>query len=251
MFSVLIFTSNSKILFPLLWYDFSLMLFLLLPTILKGSNTHFPSISNQLYWFAIWSWIFIIGGFPGSSAGNKSTCNAGDSGLILGSGRSPGGGHGNPLQYSCLANSHGQRSLVGYSSWGCKELDMTKWLRTAQHSSWEGTLGTGETTKSTFHFLVETYQPWVFMSQFSSVQFSRSVMSDSLQPHELQYARPPCPSPLPEFTQTHVHWVGDAIQSSHPRSSPSPPAPNPSQHQSLFQWVNSLHEVAKVLELQL
>ena len=56
---------------------------------------------------------------------------------------------------------------------------------------------------------------------------------------------------LPEFTQTHVHWVGDAIQPSHSLSSPSPPAPNPSQHQSLFQWVNSLHEVAKVLELQL
>ena len=56
---------------------------------------------------------------------------------------------------------------------------------------------------------------------------------------------------LPEFTQTHVHRVSDAIQSSHPLSSPSPPAPNPSQHQSLFQWVNSSHEVAKVLVFQL
>ena len=54
---------------------------------------------------------------------------------------------------------------------------------------------------------------------------------------------------LPEFTQTHVHWVGDAIQPSHPLLSPSP-APNPSQHQGLFQWVNSSHEVAKVLEFQ-
>ena len=53
-----------------------------------------------------------------------------------------------------------------------------------------------------------------------------------------------------EFTQTRVHQVGDAIQPSHPLSSPSPLAPNPSQHQGLFQWVNSLHEVAKVLELQ-
>ena len=53
---------------------------------------------------------------------------------------------------------------------------------------------------------------------------------------------------LPEFTQTHVHRVGDAIQPFHPRSSPSPPVPNPSQHQSLFQWVNSSHEVAKVNE---
>ena len=56
---------------------------------------------------------------------------------------------------------------------------------------------------------------------------------------------------LPEFTETHVHRVSDAIQPSHPLPSPSPPAPNPSQHQSLFQSVNSSHEVAKVLEFQL
>ena len=56
---------------------------------------------------------------------------------------------------------------------------------------------------------------------------------------------------LPEFTQTHIHQVSDAIQPSHPLLSPSPPAPNPSQHQSLFQWVSSSHEVAKVLEFQL
>ena len=56
---------------------------------------------------------------------------------------------------------------------------------------------------------------------------------------------------LLEFTQTHVHRVGDAIQPPHPLSSPSPPAPNPSQHQGLFQWINSSHEVVKVLEFQL
>ena len=56
---------------------------------------------------------------------------------------------------------------------------------------------------------------------------------------------------LPELTQTHVHWVGDAIQPSHPLSSPFPPVPNPSQHQSLFRWVNPLHEMAKVLEFEL
>ena len=59
------------------------------------------------------------------------------------------------------------------------------------------------------------------------------------------------PSPIPEFTETHVHRVSDAIQPSHPLGSPSPLAPSPSQHQSLFQWVNSSHEVAKVLEFQL
>ena len=72
-----------------------------------------------------------------------------------------------------------------------------------------------------------------------SVQFSCSVVSDSLRPHESQHSRPPCPSPTPEFTQIHVHRVSDAIQPSHPLSSPFPPALNPSQHQSLFQWVNS------------
>ena len=56
---------------------------------------------------------------------------------------------------------------------------------------------------------------------------------------------------LPELTQTHVHQVGDAIQPSHPLLSPSPPAPNPSQHQGLFQWVNFSYEVAKLLEFQL
>ena len=56
---------------------------------------------------------------------------------------------------------------------------------------------------------------------------------------------------LPEFAQTHVHWVGDAIQPSHPLLPSSPPAFNLSQNQGLFQWVSSLHQVAKVLELQL
>ena len=71
---------------------------------------------------------------------------------------------------------------------------------------------------------------------FSSVQFSHSVVSDSLRPHESQHARPPCPSPSDEVhSDSNVHRVSDAIQPSHPLSSPSPPAPNPSQHQSLFQ----------------
>ena len=60
-----------------------------------------------------------------------------------------------------------------------------------------------------------------------SVQFSRSVVSDSLRPHGLQHTRIPVHHQLPEFTQTHVHRVGDAIQPSHPLSSPSPPAPIP------------------------
>ena len=69
--------------------------------------------------------------FPGGSDDKASACTVGDLGSIPGLGRSPGGGHGNRLQYSCLENPHGQRSLVGCSPWGCKESDMTEQLSTA------------------------------------------------------------------------------------------------------------------------
>ena len=72
-------------------------------------------------------------GFPGSSAGKESACNAGDLRWIPDLGRYRGGGHGNPLQYSCLENPHGQRSLVGYSPTGSKKSDKTQRLSTAQH----------------------------------------------------------------------------------------------------------------------
>ena len=71
-------------------------------------------------------------GSPGSSDSKESTCNVGDLGSIPELRRSPGGGHDNPLQYSCLENPHGQRILTGYSSWGRKELDTTERLSTAQ-----------------------------------------------------------------------------------------------------------------------
>ena len=85
--------------------------------------------------------------------------------------------------------------------------------------------------------------------QFSSVQLFSHVqlcnpMNHSMPGLPVRYQHPEC-------TQTHVHWVGDAIQLSHPLSSPSPPALNPSQDQGLFQWVSSSHQVAKVLEFQL
>ena len=76
-------------------------------------------------------------------------------------------------------------------------------------------------------------------------QFSRSVVSDSLRPHKLQHAGPPCPSPTPGACSDSCPFVGDATQPSHPLSSPSPPAFNLSQHQGLFKWVSSLHQVAK------
>ena len=87
---------------------------------------------------------------------------------------------------------------------------------------------------------------WLLV-QFSSVAQSCLTLCDPMN-----HSTPGLPAhhQLPEFTQTYVHRVRDAIQSSHPLSSPSPLALNPSQHQSLFQWVNSSHEVAKVLEFQ-
>ena len=88
---------------------------------------------------------------------------------------------------------------------------------------------------------------------FSSVQLSSVAQSCPTLCDPMNNSMPGIPvhHQLPEFTQTHVHWVSDTNQPSHPLLSPSPPAPNPSQHQSLFQWVNSLHEVAQVLEFQL
>ena len=89
------------------------------------------------------------------------------------------------------------------------------------------------------------------LEQISSVHFSHSVLSDSLQTHGGQHTRLPCPSQLLKPTQTHVHWVGDEIQPSHPLSSPSPPTFNLSQNQGLFQWISFSHMVGKGLELQL
>ena len=86
----------------------------------------FIFLLNFLFCFGRYSWL----SFPGGSDGKEFACNAGDLGSITGLGRSPGGGHGNPLQYSCLENPHGQRSLAGYVPWGCKESDTTKRLGT-------------------------------------------------------------------------------------------------------------------------
>ena len=79
-------------------------------------------------------------GFPGGSDGKESVCNVGDLCSIPGLGRSPGGGHGNPLQYSCLENPHGQRSLTSYSPWGHKESDTTERLSTAAQKGGGGAI---------------------------------------------------------------------------------------------------------------
>ena len=102
-----------------------------------------------------------------------------------------------------------------------------------------------EQTPATMTFTESQRIDWV---QFSSVA---QLYPTLCNPMNCSTPGLPVHHQLPEFTQTHVHRVGDAIQPSHSLSSPSPPAPNPSQHQSLCQWVKSSHEVAKVLEFQL
>ena len=88
----------------------------------------------------------------------------------------------------------------------------------------------------------------IFIYQFSSVT---QLCPTICEPMNRSTPGLPVHHQLPKFTQTHVHRVGDAIQPSHPLSSPSPPTFNLSQHQGLFKWVSSLHRVAKVLEFQL
>ena len=102
-------------------------------------------------------------------------------------------------------------------------------------------------------FLDKSEQNYCHFSSVQSVKFSHSVMCNSLKPHELQHARPPCLSPIPGACSNscYYHQVRNAIQPSHPLSSSSPPDFNLSQNQGLFQWVSSLHQVAKVVELQL
>ena len=89
---------------------------------------------------------------------------------------------------------------------------------------------------------------FLFKVQFSSVAQLCLILCD---PMDCSMPGLPVHHQLPEFTQTHVHWVSDAIQPSHSLSSPFPPALNLSQHQGLFKWVSSSHQVAKVLEFQL
>ena len=97
-----------------------------------------------------------------------------------------------------------------------------------------------------FHIIILIYR-------FSSVQFSWVAKLCLTLCDPMDHSTPGLPvhHQLLEFTQTHVHWVSDAIQPSHPLLSPSPPAFNLSQHQGLFKWVSSSYQVAKVLEYQL
>ena len=127
---------------------------------------------------------------------------------------------------------------------GGKELDTTYWLN---NNNREKNM-LGKRRKYVCVCLREES-----LRRFSSVQFSSVTQScpNLCDPMNCSMPGLPVHHQLPESTQTHVHWAGDAIQPSHPLSSPSPPALNLSQHQSLFKWVSSSHQVAKVLEFQL
>ena len=141
-------------------------------------------------------------GLPRWLSSKESSCNVGNAGhlgLIPGLRRSPGEGNGNPLQYSCLENSR----------------DRGAWWATVHGNT---------------HTHIPTPVLFTRTPQFSSVAQSCPTLCD---PMSRSTPGLPVHHQLQEFTQTHVHQVGDAIQPSHPLSSPSP-APNPSQHQSLF-----------------
>ena len=143
-------------------------------------------------------------------------------------------------------------------SWASLVAQMVKYLP-AMWETWVSSLDWEDSLEDSmddltpyFHFCLSSQ--WSILksatkdSQFSSVAHSCLTLCDPMD-----YSTPgfPVHHQLPEFAQTHVHWIGDAIQPSHPLSSPSPPAFNPSQHQGLFQWVISLHKVTKGLEFQL
>ena len=166
----------------------------------------------------------------------KSPANAGDTrdrSLIPGLERYPGGGNGNLLKYSCLKNP------MDRGAWQATIHGVTKSLTRLKQLS--------RHTRKIQKLANKT------MFYFSSVQFSSVSQSCPTLCDPMNCITPGLPvhHQIQNFTQINVHRVGYTIQPSHPLSFPSPPALNPSQHQSLFQWVNSSHEVGKVLEFQL
>ena len=159
-----------------------------------------------------------------------------EAGSIPRSGRSPEGGHGNPLQYSCL------KSSMARGAWGLQSIGSHR-----VRLNWSNSAVLLVAWQIRYHWTIREALHRQ-SDQIRSVTHSCLTLCDPMN-----HSTPGLPvhHQLPEFTEIHVHRVSDAIQPSHPLSSPSPPAPSPSQHQSLFQWVNSSHEVAKVLEFQL
>ena len=123
-------------------------------------------------------------------------------------------------------------------------------LQTSKQYDYSEPIGLWEINNASSQIVILMYNKYStnFRLQFSSVT---QLCPTLCNPMNHNTPGLPAHQQLLEFTQTHVHRVGDAIQPFHPLSSPSPPAPNPSQHQGLFQRVNSSNELAKVLEFQL
>ena len=155
--------------------------------------------------------------------------------------------------YSTLCNPLNW-GLPGFSLFGSSQARILEGvaISSSRGSSTQGSNPGGSNGSPALQADSSLTEPWGSpLWSFSSVQFSGSVVSNSLRAHELQQARPTCPSPTPGVHPNSCpssRWCHPTISSS---VAPSPPAPNPSQNQSLFQWVNSSHEVAKVLEFQL
>ena len=132
----------------------------------------------------------------------------------------------------CLTCSVSTVTCLSILNWVCLK---KKWVWLCLWSSFFGSVNKNSDSHFTSRLVCSVTQPCLTLCD----------------PMDCSTLRFPIHHQLPEFTQTHVHCVGDAIQPSHPLSSPSPPAFNLFQHQGLFQWVSSSHQVAKVLEFQL
>ena len=179
-----------------------------------------------------------------------------------------GEGNGNPIQNSCLENPRDSRAWwaavyrVTHSRTRLKRLSSSNRWEWANCSVTDRQLCVDTLRPSAFQEIQQGLgKAWVITvpdpvasSIYPSVfQFSSVAQSCRTLCNPMDCSTPGLPVLyyLPKFAQTHVHWVSDAIQPSHPLSSPSPPAFSLSQHQGLFQWVSSSHQVAKVLEFQL
>ena len=171
-----------------------------------------------------------------------------------------GEGNGNPLQHSCLENSM-DRNWWATVHWVAKSRPRLSTSTYMSITRVHRLFYKGKKASDLLKIIQSPYQ-WLDICHCSVYHlrhlretllysFGHWVMSDSLWPRGLQHTRLPYSSVSLGVAQTHVHWVGDTIQPSHSLLSPSPPAVNLSQHQGLFKWVSSSHQVAKVLEFQL
>ena len=198
----------------------------------KTTALYFLGLKKHTYMHVILKNLIL--GFPGGSVVKNSPANAGDLGSI------PYRGRSHKLQNIKAP----VLQLLSLCSRACS-------LQQEKPLQWEACAPQLENSPCFLQLEKACMQKRRSRAAIRSDQISRSVMSDSSSPMNRSMPGLPDHHQLPEFTQTHVHRVSDAIQPSHPLLSPSPLAPNPSQHQSLFQWVNSSHEVVKVLEFQL